>query len=60
MANQVVNNNDKEELIKHFKAIDTNGDGMLSKEELIDGYTKMLSDPLKAKEVVEKSFADLD
>lgn len=33
---------------------------MLSKEELIDGYTKMLSDPLKAKEVVEKSFADLD
>lgn len=33
---------------------------MLSKEELIDGYSKLLADPLKAKDIVEKSFQDLD
>lgn len=33
---------------------------MLSKEELIDGYSKLLNDPLKAKDLVEKAFADID
>lgn len=33
---------------------------MLSKEELINGYTKLLGDPLKAKNIVDKSFEELD
>jgi len=65
-------------MIKNFSTLDTNGDGMLSKEELIDGnyykciyftnyiltlipgYTKMMSDPIKAKDLVDKVFDDLD
>jgi len=35
IANQVLNTSDKNEMIKHFESLDTNGDGMLSKEELI-------------------------
>jgi len=33
---------------------------MLSKEELIEGYTKMINDPLKAKDIVDKAFSDMD
>jgi len=33
----VLNTQDKNEMVKHFETLDTNGDGMLSKEELIDG-----------------------
>jgi len=33
---------------------------MLSKDELIDGYTKLLGDPLKAKDIVENSFTNID
>ncbi|EAS04135.3 calcium-dependent kinase (macronuclear) [Tetrahymena thermophila SB210] len=60
MANQVLNTQDKIELVKHFESLDTNGDGMLSKEELIEGYTKLLGDQLKAKQTVENVFNDLD
>jgi len=37
MANQVLNTQDKSEMVKHFETLDTNGDGMLSKEELVEG-----------------------
>ncbi|KAL4492576.1 hypothetical protein ABPG72_007689 [Tetrahymena utriculariae] len=60
MANQVLNTQDKNEMVKHFESLDTNGDGMLSKEELIEGYTKLLGDSLKAKQTVENVFNDLD
>jgi len=33
---------EKEDLLKQFKALDENGDGMLSREELINGFSKIL------------------
>jgi Ca2+-binding EF-hand superfamily protein len=33
---------DNEELAKTFKALDTDGNGVLSREELIVGYQKMM------------------
>ncbi|KAL4446120.1 hypothetical protein ABPG74_021659 [Tetrahymena malaccensis] len=60
MANQVLNTQDKNEMVKHFESLDTNGDGMLSKEELIEGYAKLLGDTHKAKQTVENVFNDLD
>lgn len=47
-------------MTKHFQALDKNGDGTLSKEELIEGYTAMLHDPIKAREIVENVFKDID
>lgn len=35
MATQLITDND--EFIKNFSSLDKNGDGMLSKEELIEG-----------------------
>jgi len=40
IVNQLTTKDEREELLKTFKALDVNGDGVLSKEELIDGiYT---------------------
>jgi Ca2+-binding EF-hand superfamily protein len=32
---------DKESLLETFKAIDENGDGMISRKELLTGYRKV-------------------
>jgi calcium-dependent protein kinase len=41
IATNVVSTQEKEELQKAFKALDKNGDGTLSKEELIEGYMQL-------------------
>lgn len=43
----MLNTQDKNEMVKHFETLDTNGDGMLSKEELIDGEKKMRKKKIK-------------
>jgi len=40
--------------------MDTNNDGMLSKEELQNGYMKVYNDELKAKHLVESVFNKVD
>jgi len=38
IASQLLTKSEKENLDKIFKALDKNGDGKLSKEEIFDGY----------------------
>ena len=40
IVNQLINKEDHKDLMKQFQEWDTNGDGVLSREELIAGYVK--------------------
>jgi len=52
IVTQLTSKKEKEELQKTFNALDENGDGKLSRAELIQGYTKTFNDPeIAAKEV---------
>lgn len=42
IASQISSKEDNEELEKTFKALDTDGNGVLSREELVVGYQKMM------------------
>ena len=41
MANQLSNKEEKAKLTEFFKSFDKNNDGILSKQELIQGYTQL-------------------
>ena len=43
MVNFLVSREEKSELLNQFKALDTNNDGKLSRDELISGYLKVMS-----------------
>lgn len=51
IASQILTHQDKEEIRKNFQSLDKNGDGHLSKEELIEGKIKD-----KYKEKKEKNY----
>lgn len=38
---QVQNNNEKEEILKQFKAIDKNNDGTVSRQEFVSAFEKV-------------------
>lgn len=59
IASQLLTKNEKENLAKIFKAIDKNGDGKLSKEEILDGYDKFFGKTMD-KEDVLKMFDAVD
>lgn len=50
---------EKDRLLSIFKEMDTNGDGMLSREELFNAY-KEIHDENEAKDMVDKIFKTLD
>ena len=59
IASQLLTKSEKENLAKIFKAIDKNGDGKLSKEEIMEGYGKYFGKHME-KEDIEQMFDSVD
>ncbi|CAD8139284.1 unnamed protein product [Paramecium octaurelia] len=60
IAGSVMSNDEKEQLTSTFQSMDKNKDGQLSKEELIQAYTQVFNDELKAKHLVNEIFDQID
>jgi calcium-dependent protein kinase len=60
IATQLVSKKEKEELQQTFMALDKNADGKLSREELIEGYTKIYANEEKAMTEVENIMKNVD
>ena len=54
-----MNKEETETLEKIFKAIDTNGDGQLSKQEILEGWEVNIGTPINEDDV-DKMFAQID
>jgi calcium-dependent protein kinase len=59
IASQLLTKSEKENLDKIFKALDKNGDGKLSKEEITEGYDLFFGKAMD-KEGIEKMFDSVD
>ena len=59
IASQLISKSEKERLAKIFKAIDANGDGKLSKEEIMNGYEEHFGKILDEDEL-DKLFKSVD
>lgn len=59
IVNSLTTKEEKEELLKTFRKLDANGDGVLSKEELIAGYSETLGQ-VEAEEEVKKLMEQID
>lgn len=46
-----------DDALKLFKELDTNGDGLLTEDELVAGYERLY--PMKEKDVIEKEVKDI-
>ena len=56
----VYSSKEKQNLVKEFKQLDKNGDGLLTKEELVEAYQKYYKDHFKAEEIVNNIFNQID
>ncbi len=59
IASQLVTKDETEHLEKIFQAIDKDGDGNLSKEEILEGYEDHFGVPISEEEV-DKMFLEID
>jgi calcium-dependent protein kinase len=59
ISSQLISKSEKERLAKIFKAIDKNGDGKLSKEEILNGYEEHFGKVLDEDEL-DKLFSSVD
>jgi calcium-dependent protein kinase len=60
LVTQMANRKEKEELQNAFAAIDKNGDGKLSKDELLECYVNVLKDQEKATKEVDQMMQNVD
>jgi calcium-dependent protein kinase len=59
IVNQLTTKEERSELLKTFHSLDRNGDGVLSKDELVEGYKKTMGQA-EAEEEVNKIMAQVD
>lgn len=59
LVNYLASKEEKAQLLKTFQSLDLNGDGQLSKDELIAGYNNIMNDA-DANEVVNKIMQVVD
>lgn len=59
IASQLLSKSEKENIDKIFKVLDKNGDGKLSKEEILEGYDSYFGKTLD-KDDIEKMFESVD
>ena len=52
IASRLATSEEKNELLKTFQTLDRNGDGMLSRDEIYEGYKQMLGETKAAEEAV--------
>jgi calcium-dependent protein kinase len=57
---QLISNKEKDDLRKVFESMDINHDGQLSKDELIEGYTKISKSRVEAEAMVNEIMAEAD
>lgn len=62
IIDQIANKDDKDDLYNSFVALDTDGNGILTRSELIEGYSKVYPDLNNARviEDVDKIFEVAD
>ncbi len=60
IVSQLMTNKEKENLRAIFMALDKNGDGTLTKEELLEGYAKFYGNRERARAEVESLMAKAD
>ncbi|KAL4464835.1 hypothetical protein ABPG74_011396 [Tetrahymena malaccensis] len=56
----ILKNKEKEQIFQNFIELDKDGDGQLSKEELIEGYERLIGDKQQAQKIVEYVFKEID
>ncbi|CAD8061124.1 unnamed protein product [Paramecium sonneborni] len=60
IAGSIMTNEEKEQLTSTFQSMDKNKDGQLSKQELIQAYTQVFNDELKAQILISEIFDSID
>jgi len=60
IATQITSEQEKKELEKTFQSLDKDGNGVLSRSELIEGYIKVFKDKAAAEQEVNKIIAQVD
>ena len=60
LANQLANKEEKAKLTEIFKSFDKNHDGILSKQELVQGYTQLYGSAERAAIEVEQVLKKVD
>ena len=59
IVNYLMTKEEKNEMLEIFQSLDTNGDGVLSREEIYEGYRQTLGD-VEAKKEVDRIMSEID
>jgi calcium-dependent protein kinase len=60
IVNQLMNKDEKEDLMNAFMSLDTDHDGKLTKEDLVKAYVKMGEDPVSVNKLVDEILNNID